>query len=382
MSRPLSVLYNVSNNFAGLQEMNDVRLQYPVYQVCKAIAAENSIGGNLTIGINDGETSIGTYVDTYYADAIGTHPANTTIEQQVYDFTQKLDAGTAAPTRPVEYSTVAAGTSTTTGIRPMTDASIRTEFFDRVVLALASRALGSYVIQEDSPALPGETWVSVEIGDQSQAGYAYTKLWRKTGDAAPTEYRPLRILSTSGDLREMSDDEIQTLFDSYANYVIDTGRGQYRVQEKNPAKTGETWYKMGTSIKDRRVSIEYKSYTGLYNRNFTGSYMRNFVGRFVGNRTLSFLSEYLRNYRRSYGARNPDGTLSTVTRETNEYYAGWVVREDKSRMNITFLGFRDETFESPVNRTFEKAVERSFSSWTITSTVQNISTAYLWLRTK
>ena len=373
MSRPLSILYDVSNNFAGLQEMNDVRLEYPVYQICKAIADENQAGGNLTIGINDDETSIGTYTDTYYSDTIGTHDANTTIQQQVYQVTQKLDAGTTAPTRPVEYSTVVidAVGNTTTGIRPMTNASIRTEFFDRVVLELSSRGLGSYVMQVDSPALPGETWISVHtLTNTNQAGSSETKIWRKTGDTAPTEYLPLRLVTTDGDLREMSDTELQGLFDSYADYVIDTGRGQYRLQEKNPATTGQTWYKMGSSIKDTRVSLEYESYVGAYNRNFIGEYQRNYVGRYAGDRFFSFLSEYLRNYRRTYGTRE------------GEYFSGWVVREDKSRMNIAFLGFEDETYERAVNRTFQRLVDRSFSSWTVVSTVEDISTAYLWLRTK
>jgi hypothetical protein len=371
MSRPLSILYDVSNNFAGLQEMNDVRLEYPVYQICKAIADENQSGGNLTIGINDNETSIGTYIDTYYSDTVGTHDANTTIQQQVYTVTQKLDAGTTAPTRPVEYSTVAAGASTTTGIRPMTNDSIRTEFFDRVVLELSSRGLGSYMMQVDSPASPGETWIRAHtLTNTSQSGSSEIKIWRKTGDTAPTEYRPLRIVTAEGDLREMSDTELQGLFDSYADYVIDTGRGQYRLQENNPATAGQTWYKMGSSIKDTRVSLEYKSYVGAYNRDFVGAYNKNYVGRYVGGRVFSFLSEYLRNYRRTFGTRE------------DAYFSGWVVREDKSRINISFIGFEDETYESAVNKTYQRLVDRSFSSWTVVSTVQDISTAYLWLRTK
>lgn len=372
MSRPLSILYDIQNNFSGLQEMNDVRLEYPVYQICAEIASKNSSGGNLTIGLNDGESTIGIYKDTYYNDGIGTVDANTTVYEQTYILTQKLDSTTTNTPRPVEYSTIAdASGATTTGIRPMSDDSIETEFFDRVVLQLASKALGSYVMQADSPASPGETWVAVHtLSDTSQVAYSTTKIWRKTGDTAPSVYRPLLIISNNGDLREMSDTEMKSLFGSYANYVIDSGRGQYRLQETNPAQPGETWYKMGSSIQDTRVSAEIRYYTGTFNRDYTGMYNRDFTATFTGDRIASFLSEYLRNYRATFGSRQ------------GAYYGGWVVREDLSRMNIEFLGFREETFQGLRPRTRQGPVDKNRPAWTITGTINNISKAFLWIRTK
>lgn len=372
MTRPLAIRYDssVPPKFSALEEMNDVRIEYPVYQICAAIADELSSGGNLTINMNSGTgTEIGTFVDTYNPDIVGYHPATTTPTSVSYVFTQILEAGTTSPVRPVEYSTIQnPDESITTGIRQMSIDNIRTEFFDRVTAKLAAQGLGSYILRPEAPVNAGDTWTKVHtITDTLQTGSNETYIWRKTAESVPAEYRPLKIINTSGDLREMSDTDIKSLFDSYANYVIATGKGKYVLQEFAPVVTGQTYVKMGTSLSDNITKIEDKTYTGTYVGSYSSAVLTTFTGSYTGTYTASYVKVTATAFRRTYGSSN-----------SNLYYSSNVTTTREVPINLT----TEKSYTSGVTTAFGKTDLESFIGKTVTSTITKVSSTNLWLRTK
>lgn len=372
MSRPLAIRYEQDGTtFQALEEMNDVRIEYPVYQICQAISEEPASGGNLTINLNSQSgTFIGSFVDTYRPEIVGSHPATTTPTSVTYNFTQILDAGTTAPTRPIEYSTVVidANGNTTTGIRQMSTTNIRTEFFNRVVLKLAAPGLGAYILRPTAPIASGDTWTKVHtITDTLQTGGNDTFIWRKTAESAPATYRPLKITNTDGDMREMSDTDLKNLFDSYANYVIATGRGKYLLQETAPTTAGQTWVQMGTSLQDNINRLKDISYTGTYVGSYTSAVDTAFTGTYRGVYSKAFVGSYTGAYRRSYR-----GYLS------NEYYTGTY----QGTYTGDFTGSREKSYTSGVLTAFGKTDTESYIGTTVTSTIDKVSTVNLWLRTK
>jgi hypothetical protein len=372
MSRPLAIRYDQDGTtFLALEEMNDVRIEYPVYQICQVISEEPAVDGNLTINLNSQNgTSIGSFTDTYRPEIVGSHPATTTPTSVIYNFTQIVNAGTTAPTRPVEYSTVvidAAG-NTTTGIRQMSTNNIRTEFFDRVVLKLAAPGLGAYILRPTAPIASGDTWTKIHtITDTLQTGSNETYIWRKTAESAPAEYRPLKIINTSGDMREMSDTDLKNLFDSYVNYVIATGRGKYLLQETAPTTAGQTWVQMGTSLSDNINRLKDISYTGTYSGTYTSAVATAFAGAYRGSYIKAYTGTYTGAYRLTYGSSN-----------TNVYYAGTYTRN----RNVTYAGSRIKTYTSGVLTPFGKTDLETYAGQTVTSTIDKVSTVNLWLRTK
>jgi len=372
MSRPLAIRYaQDGTTFQALEEMNDVRIEYPVYQICQAISEEPAVGGNLTINLNSEDgTSIGSFTDTYRPDIVGTHPTTTTPTSVTYNFTQIVNAGTTAPTRPVEYSTVVIDEegNTTTGIRQMSTDNIRAEFFDRVVLKLAAPGLGAYILRPNAPIASGDTWTKIHtITDTLQTGSNETYIWRKTAESTPAVYRPLKIINTTGDLREMNDTDLKNLFDSYANYVIATGRGKYLLQETAPTTAGQTWVQMGVSLSDNINRLKDISYTGTYVGAYTSAVATGFVGVYAGTYVKAYTGAYTGTYRLSYGSS-----------QTNRYYTGTYT---KTR-NVSYAGTRSKTYTSGVVTTFGKIDLETYTAKTVTSTIDKVSTVNLWLRTK
>lgn len=362
MSRPLAIKYDTGGYFAGLQEMSDTWLDYPIYQICKAMAAQPNGTGNLTLNVNGlNGNAIGTFTDTYRPDSVGSHPVGTNVLSVTYTFKQIVNAGTVTPTRAMEWSN--------SGIRQMSNAELDNQFYAKVATRLAAQKLGSYVLQPAAPT--SGTWTQIAtITDTVRSGSNTTNLWRKTGESAPSTYRPLKL---SADLTEMTDAEIQLMFDDYANYVIATGRGKYTLSEVAPA-TG-TWVKMGSSIADTRNTVVNQAYTGYYST--SGNTYRSASGTlyYSGERLGTFAGTVLLGYTAYYSGYH--SALRIRTYRTGATYWGYYPKN--------YWGYRTSTYASTyyINYvgTYYTSTPKTYSGLTVTNTIENISKTNLWLRT-
>lgn len=360
MTRPLKIKYSGATAI-GLQEMTDAELDYVAHQVCANIAAQTSGTGPLTLNVNGATgTSIGTFVDTYRPDAVGSHPVGTTINSVTTTFKQVLTTDATAPTRPLEWSSSA--------LRENADASLNSYIFNRVLTRLATPALGSYVLQPSAPATG--TWTAIAtITDTAQSGNTTTKLWRCTAYTAPTAVRPVKIYGTG--MREMTDAELQTLFGKYTSYVNTSGPGKYAVQSAAP--TTGTWVRMGSAFSDTIQQVANQNYTGSYSANYTGSY----TGYYAGSRPHTYTGYYTGSYSASY-ATAFTGFYSGYVRG---YYTGYFAGSRSNTYTGYYTGSYASTYSGTYTGYYAGSRSHTYTGLTVISTKDTPSNISLWLRT-
>lgn len=360
MTRPLKIKYSGATAI-GMQEMSDAEIDYSAHQICANIAAQTSGTGTLALNINGASgTSIGTFVDTWRPDTIGTHPVGTTVSSSTVTFKQIQTTDGTAPTRPLEWSSSA--------IREMNDTSLNSYIFNRVMTKLSGAGLGSYVLQPSAPS--GGTWVNTAtITDTAQSGNTTTYLWRKTSDTAPTAVRPLKSYGTG--TKEMSDAEMQTLFGKYTSYVSSTGIGKYAVQDAAPV--GGTWVRMGSAFSDTRSQVSNIGYTGYYSATYAGTFSAGYAGAyasgFTGYYTGYFAGSRVKGYVRYWsgyngGTYNSTFSASYATAFTG-YYTGYFTGYYAGSRTYYYSGSRSHTY----------------TGLTVISTKETPSNISLWLRT-
>lgn len=370
MTRPLAIKYNSQTGaFQGLQEMSDTELSNTFNSLGLAVASKPSASGNLTVNVNGTGTVIGGFTDTSRPDPVDSHPVGTTILESSYVFNQILEDGTVSPTRPVEWSNNA--------IREMSDASINEYIFNKFVVSLSGKSTGCYVLQPNEPT--GGTWVQLyTITNSIQGAGNTTYLWRKTNADPPSSKRPIKI---SDNLREMTDDDIATLFDHYADYVIDTGKGKYAVSDDAPS--GGTWVKMGESLSDTIRNVGNVSYTGAYTRTYTGgydvAYFNQYIGYFTRTYYLNYTGNYTGNYNRTIYYAGPTGVgYNGGTTPISKTYSGAYNTTTEGQVAGTP---REEEGTYFVPTSSEGDVSKSYTGLTVLSTTATVSNINLWIRT-
>ena len=364
MSRPLAIKYNSQTGaFQGLQEMSDSDMGNTLNSLGLAMAAKSASGGNLTLNVNGTGTVIGAFVDTYRPNVVGSHPVGTSVTSVQYIFNQVLNAGSLSPTRPIEWSNGA--------MRQMSNTSLRTDIYDKMVVALAAKSTGSYVMQPNTPT--GGTWVNIATitNTMQQSAGDTTFLWRKTNNSAPSTIRPLKL---GAELIEMNNADIATMFDDYANYVIATGKGKYAVSDAAP--TGGTWVKMGATITDTRRRVGDQTYTSYFTLYYTGSYPVTYYNRYTGYYNRGYTGGYTGYY---------NNTIYTPI-----YYSGR--RAGSTPTAVSYTGFYSGTYSSPVVKyryvsgtyyvptSSTGSGSASYTGLTVLTTVDSISNTNLWLR--
>jgi len=213
----------------------------------------------------------GSYATTAFGSYLSNDDDTTTLSNTFY---QDLQTATENITIPVEYN-VSLG-----GIKPQTDTQLNNSIISHTLTDLVSDGVGSYKLQASSPV--GGTWVSkATITDTSNDPTHTYFLWRKTAATAPTTIRPLRtrLLGNQYNLIEMTDVEIETLTNRFRNKIVDTGIGQYLLQEAAPGFG--TWIRAGNEIDDTRSESYVRSYLN-YTSNFQAFFGGFSPGSFLG----------------------------------------------------------------------------------------------------
>ena len=144
MPRPLKVNYNGSL-FDGFKEMSDSDLDTVADLILDEFTDNPTTTGHLVVNAQSGWTDVGTFVDTYRDDAIGAHPASTTINSENYVFRQNQAGVTPnVSARPLH---VKYNGSDMEGLIEQTDTYVANNIINRVQLKLASFSQGTYKLQ-------------------------------------------------------------------------------------------------------------------------------------------------------------------------------------------------------------------------------------------
>lgn len=355
MSRPLKIAPTTP---ISVKEMSDAEMDYSAHQILVEFASANSGAGTVTVNNTDGGTSIGTFIDTH-RDAVDTHPVGTTVTSYTYTFRQNLtDEDETGMVRPVEFSDG--------GIREQNNTELNSHIIARALSRLIDSGLGSYKLQPSAPT-SGGTWESIatitNLYDGSNSSNT-TKLWRRTAQTAPTTVRPLHVRS-DGHLEEMSDDEIQSMSPRFRNRIIDTGVGQYRVQ--NAAPTTGTWVRVGSAFTDTRQTVGDVSYSGSYTGSYSGTYTGYYAGtEYAGSYAgTSYSGAYAGGYIRYYSGRN----YGTYTGYYTGYYAAY------------YTGYYAASYAGDYTGSYSGTYTGNYTGRTVLATTENVSTMSLWIRT-
>lgn len=249
----------------GLREMTDAEIDYVAHQVLVQFAADDTSPFTLTTTAS-GNTSIGSFTDTYRTEAVGVHPATGATASDTTTIYQNRNSSTINQTAlPLEWTT-----SPADGLREMVQASVSTNIIARAVALYNAQGLGSYALGTSAPA--GDTWTAkITIDDEHGGSSGITSttyyIWRKTARTAPTAVRSMKWQTSPAGIREMTDAEMKLLVNHLREYMRTTGIGQYALQATAPS-TG-TWVDRGT-ITDTRQSVTDVNYSGTVG--YTGTY--------------------------------------------------------------------------------------------------------------
>jgi hypothetical protein len=337
MSRPLKIKYS-GGTFAGLQEMSDSEIDSFADLLLDSFT-DNVGTGHLSVNTSTSWASIGTFSDTRRDQAVGTHPANTTIHTENYVFRQNL--GSVSPStsaRPIEIKGVPFN-----GLQEMSDSDIVTNIINRVKAKIATFSPGTYKLQPSAPS--GGTWTSVStITNKTVSGNNTSTLWRRTDGVTSPGTRPLKL--SSGALRELSNAEIVDLTDYFRSEIIASGVGKYQLATSAPS--GGTWIVAGTGFSDDRHQRTNQNYTGSYAGTYAGGYTGSYTGTYAGNYTGSYI--------RYFSGRNAGSYSGTYTGYYTGSYSG------------SYTGYYTGTYTG------------TYTGATIMASKETLSTLKLWLR--
>ena len=201
--------------------------------------------------------------------------------------------------------------------------------------------MGSYHLAPTAPTVGG-TWVEVtSLTDELAASLSDTgtKLWRRTTQTTPTEFRPLKtqLNGNTYEVVEFTDAELEALHTRFQNQRVSTGVGTWALQATAPG-TG-TWVRMGTEHTDDKAGTTIGSFTGFFSQSYLGpnfagptylgpaysrGFSRNFARGFGRNftRTLHF-ARYYANLTYSVGNIPPYGYFMGAYYNRIGYYTGY-----------------------------------------------------------
>ena len=369
MSRPLIV--NNGTTPKSLIEISDAKMFTHAWRILDEFQSSNTNTGSVNVGTNPtGAASIGTFTDTKRTQAVGTHPAGTTITSSTTNFYQYNATETENYVRPLKWD------ATLNGIQDSSNSDLDSHLIATALTFLTSTStnfgLGQYRLQPSTPS--GGTWTSLStitdrvINAQGTYDENTTKLWKKTsqtGTYNTSVRRPLKFdTSTTPDsIKEMTDAEIKGLVKRFSNRIIESGIGTYVVQENAPASG--TWIRSGSAFDDDRRKRENQNYSGNYTGTYTGTYAGTYTGSYTRYRAgPTYTGSYLGGGVAYYG-----GQVAYV----NYWYVGSYA--------ATYTGYYAGNYTGNYTGNYSGTYTGAYAGATIKSTTEVISQVSLWMRT-
>ena len=416
-------LYQIDTDFPGdLQQVTTTEEQYFAYQAGLQLSTSDitDVGGLTTI--SSGNATVGTFTDTRFNEAIGTHGTLTTSSTVT---TLYQTEGTAAENggdfRNAVHQDSGDGDTHNRSLHEFTSAEMDT-LTDRLVATIfANDYSGTYKLGSSAPSSDYDVHLSAVFTDtRTDAGpstvtVATYNIYQRQTFSAPTAVRPVSLKRSSGGsgtfqgIQEMSDAEIKYTFGQRAKNRIMNGAkgvGTYILNSSAtgaPSETG-TWVAKGTATDTRHTTTDTdytQDFVGTFETTFTGTFETSFIGTFLGERdfTAAFSQTFTgdftgdfsgtANYTRNstntslYGATsNFTGDFvgpANFTRNSTQNFVGDFVGNFVGERNFetTFTG----TFETDFVGTFETTFTGNFVGALINAGTETIETYTLYVRT-
>jgi hypothetical protein len=300
-----------------LKEMTTTEERWLAYQAGLQLAAMT----NTDIAALDntaGGTTIGSYSNTFYNQAVGTHPGASlsigTTTTTVYQNT-----GTASETgitRPTKFTT--AGTR----LDELDDTGFN-EVADRLVAYMFANSYpGTYQLGSSSPGGTYDTHLASIFSDTRADGttVAYNIYQVQSLAVPPSAVRPIKLNDASGNIKEMTDAEIKLTFGQRVKTRImaaANGIGAYQLRTSGqgvPVATG-TWVAKGTATDTRNTTSDV-DYSADYSAGYDGTYSAVYSANYQVTRATNRATNYVGTY------TNPNGINYTRNRVVNRIAFG------------------------------------------------------------
>lgn len=301
-----------------IKEFTTSEENYLAYQIGLrlAAAAKNTAASLTDIDPRPGGTTVGTYTNTKFDQAVGTHPESgittTTTNTTLY---QKTGTGTETGDgfkRPIHWNTAL----TPDAIQEMTDTNFNA-CIDRLLSTVFTNDYpGTFELASSAPSGDYTAEITDIFADTRTDGTTVKySIFKRRTMTAPTTVRSIAIkrddASSKPDnfagLQEMTDAEIAETFGERAKTRISSsliGTYQLRSSADGVPTDAGTWVAKGTATDTRQEKgdVDYTrnstvtsvdSFAGDYTGDFTGNYVGEYAQDFVGDFTGNFVGNYI-----------------------------------------------------------------------------------------
>jgi hypothetical protein len=362
MTAPLKL-----NGTAGdLKEMTTTEENYLAYLAGLQLAAMASSDVS-ALTTSSGGTSIGSYTNTFFNEAVGTHDG-TNITSGSTTTTLYQNTGTASEAsvdfhRPIRW----AGSGNieehdNTEFNSVTDRLLSTIFTNDYP--------GVYKLAASSPGADWDVHLASVFTDTQSLGVtaATYNIYQRQTMTAPTTVRTVKILNdtTAFDgLKEMNATEMQVTFGqraktrimSSSNYI---GAYQLRSSAQGAPVAAGTWRAVGTATdtKDTTTNVSYSgTYTGTYTGSYTGNYTGFYANSFTGTYSRAFTGNYTRDFTGFYTGSFAGTYSSSITGPYTGSFAGSYTRFVPTTFTVFYTS---GGFNNPRNASFSRGVLTSY----------------------
>lgn len=313
----------------NLTKITHAEENYIAYQIGLRLSLDTPGTSNAGLKASGSGTTVGTFTDTSFDDAVGSHDGSLTTTTTTV--TLKQTTGTASESggnfhKPVIFDRSATGD--VVALKAANDTELNT-IVDRALLkTFANEHPGCRRLAASSPGGDWTAALSNVFTDTRTDGTSINySIWIKTSGSVPTKVAP-QILHNTFDIKAMDAAEIQYTFGQRAKTRITaTGIGTYLLRNASqgaPTATG-TWVAKGTATDTKQTTADV-SYTRTSTGNFTGNYDGQYAGDYVGNYDGQFVGDYTGNYTGDYTGNftgNYDATYTRdSTRDSTDDYTG------------------------------------------------------------
>ena len=366
-------LHDASSD-GDLKQITTSEENYLAYRAGLNLAGggKTQVGSLSDVNTPGAHSTVGTYTDTVYDQAIGTH--GTTLTQTTTNTTVYQKDGVAGESGgnfryPIKWDT----STNPDSIKEMTDAEVTT-ITDRLIGTIfANDYPGIYVLGTSAPSGDYDVHLSNIFTDTRKDGTSVNyNIYQRQSMTAPTAVRPVALKRSSGGsgtfqgLQEMSDTEIQYTFGQRARTRImngSNGIGTYLLLSAtagNPTANGYsgTWVAKGTATDTTNVTQE-TAYTRNRSSNYVGNYEQAFTRNFEGNYARTFVGNYARGFLGNY----------------QRTFTGNYARTFEGNYIANFVGNYARTFQGNYSRAFTRtSILNRISTYTRDSIVNRNST--------
>jgi hypothetical protein len=361
----------------NIQEFTTSEENYIAYQIGKHLAASGA-NGTGSITTNAAHTNIGSFVDTFFNEPVGTHPS-TSITSGSTTTNVYQSQGTAPETDSDVYSPlmwVDSAGSSETGFKMMPDVDLN-EAVDRYLATIFTNDYpGVFRLASSSPGVDYSVWLSSVFTDTRTDGTSVGyNIYRRDNYTAPTTVRPMFVEDSAGGsgikIRAMNDRQIQYSFGQRAKTRIGAskiGTYQLRTSAQGAPTDPGTWVSKGSATDTKQTTSQQ-----IFTRDSTSTFQQNYTRGYTNVYTLPYVKAYTNTYTATF-----DSTPYT-TAYSGPLYATAYANQYLGNYTKPYVPNYIRGYTVPYTGTYERQFTAIFNTTYVGNYTQDYITNYTLL---